>query len=836
MAAPKVSVIIPVFNVKAYLCECLDSILAQTLYDLEIICGDGGSTDGSLEIIQKYAKRDHRIRYITKEGSGYGQSVNECIDMAQGEYIGIVESDDVIESDAYEILYDLAIKNNLDWVRSDIYLYYSGMPKDKQLQRESIIYDGDFYNTILNPQTDYRPYKSGLRTWSGIYKTLFLRENDIRHNETPGGSYQDVGFYLKTLYYAKRVYFLDRAFYKWRQDNPGSSVHYNSAKLVEKSLNEWHLNQQYLDEHPNIGRRAYASYNYRKFFSYLWTIDMANNDDKLIVQKQAAKEFTSALECNKIDKGFFDEQEWERFTNELHNWKKIAGMIPPELNHVSASHSHSFKQFLKRILRPLAVPCKKIVYKLMGSVIFTIENDISSLRLYMNESIEDTRQKIYENTAELQKIFSLVKQINENTVSKALNQDIVTQFEVLKAFQDMLHQKLLEQGDVLWSVKSRCEDIHDKAALVQQKVLDQGEILWGVKSRCEDIHDKAALIQQKVLDQGDLLWNTRSRVEDIYTIDDSFLAHPQYGASQNSHNAVKSVVSLLTTGNDQEKRECCKKFLASIEIETFSFCNRRCWFCPNRLIDRHSDNHYMSEEMYLKILTELQEIDYSNEIAFSRYNEPLSDRIILTRIKQAREYCPKAYLLSNTNGDYLTREYLEELVFAGLNELRIQCYFEEHEEFSFLVYKQRLNKIVKKLKIDSYVIDEVKENDRFKATLAFDGLNLTFFSLNMCEFGNNRGGSLDNMKEYHRTQNCVLPFRKMFIDYTGAYMLCCNMRSDVKEHQPYIIGDVAKESVFDIFCGKKMIEMRKLIGTGQHLPKPCSACQYLTLDDDFPIF
>ena len=76
----------------------------------------------------------------------------------------------------------------------------------------------------------------------------------------------------------------------------------------------------------------------------------------------------------------------------------------------------------------------------------------------------------------------------------------------------------------------------------------------------------------------------------------------------------------------------------------------------------------------------------------------------------------------------------------------------------------------------------------------------------------------------------------MFIDYTGAYMLCCNMRSDVKEHQPYIIGDAAKESVFDIFCGKKMIEMRKLIGTGQHLPKPCSACQYLTLDDDFPIF
>ena len=124
MASPKVSVIVPVFNVKTYLRECLDSILNQSLFDIEILCGDGGSTDGSLEILQEYAQKDSRVRYITEKGSGYGQSVNDCMNMAQGEYIGIVESDDAIKPNTYKVLYGLAKKNDLDWIRGDIYYYY----------------------------------------------------------------------------------------------------------------------------------------------------------------------------------------------------------------------------------------------------------------------------------------------------------------------------------------------------------------------------------------------------------------------------------------------------------------------------------------------------------------------------------------------------------------------------------------------------------------------------------------------------------------------------------------------------------------------------------------
>ena len=86
----KVSVIVPVFNVRPYIMECLDSILNQTLQDIEIICGDGGSTDGTLEVLNEYASKDARIRIVSKGGSGYGQSVNDCIKIARGQYLGLV--------------------------------------------------------------------------------------------------------------------------------------------------------------------------------------------------------------------------------------------------------------------------------------------------------------------------------------------------------------------------------------------------------------------------------------------------------------------------------------------------------------------------------------------------------------------------------------------------------------------------------------------------------------------------------------------------------------------------------------------------------------------------
>lgn len=537
MNKPKVSIIVPVFNVKEYLRECLDSILNQTLTDLEVICGDGGSTDGSLDIIKEYAEKDSRVSYISKQGSGYGQSVNECMDIAQGEYIGIVESDDAVKPNTYEVLYGIAKRYSLDWIRGDIYFYYSGMPKGKQLKRESIIYDGDFYNIILNPQTDYRPYKSGLRTWSGIYRTDFLNANDIRHNETQGGSYQDVGFYLKTLYYATRVYFVDQAFYMWRQDNPGSSVHYNSAKLVEKSLKEWKLNQQYLDEHPNIGKRAVASYNYRKFFSYLWTIDMAEGEDKKYVKAIAYKELKKALDNNEIDKAFFEEWEWTRFMEALQEWKietEEEGkqtISPPDKERLSC------KKCVKKALRPIANLTRKIVYKMMRNVLFAIEYDVKNA---VTEKNQKTWDRLSEIDTSIQKIIIELEHAKDQISDIKDLQDIVLaqkiQLQDIQTGNADLGRKIQDQGDVLWSIKTRGEDIHDKVAEIRTKVLDQGDIVWSIRDKTRDIE----LFDKKNADSQ--IWNL------IYELNPDRVAEaistsPLYDSAFYLNNRYGSVIS-----------------------------------------------------------------------------------------------------------------------------------------------------------------------------------------------------------------------------------------------------------------------------------------------------
>lgn len=309
----KVSVIVPVFNVRPYIMECLDSILNQTLQDIEIICGDGGSTDGTLEILNEYASKDARIRIVSKGGSGYGQSVNDCIKIARGQYIGLVESDDCIKPDMYEVLYTRAKKDDLDWVRGDIYFYYTSKRNKPVLRYEKILASGNWYNEVLNPQTDVRPYQSRIRTWSGIYKRAFLTENSIYHNETPGGSFQDIGFYLKTLYYATKVGFVPQGFYQWRQDNPNASSHYNADKLVDKCLNEWNLEKDYLNIHSEFTPWQRGFFNHRRFLSYMWAIDMASGEAKERVRKAAREEILSASKNREILKDFFSNKEWREF-------------------------------------------------------------------------------------------------------------------------------------------------------------------------------------------------------------------------------------------------------------------------------------------------------------------------------------------------------------------------------------------------------------------------------------------------------------------------------------------------------------------------------------------
>ena len=118
---PKVSVIVPTYNVEMYLDQCMESLQRQTLKDIEIVCVNDGSKDSSLEIMKRNAANDPRIVIIDKENGGYGKAMNVGLDRATGEDIGILEPDDYVPLNMYEDLYQAAKEHDLDFVKADFY-------------------------------------------------------------------------------------------------------------------------------------------------------------------------------------------------------------------------------------------------------------------------------------------------------------------------------------------------------------------------------------------------------------------------------------------------------------------------------------------------------------------------------------------------------------------------------------------------------------------------------------------------------------------------------------------------------------------------------------------
>lgn len=222
----KVSVIVPTLNSSMYIKECIKSILTQTLEEIEILVVDAGSSDGTVELLEKYMKDDSRLKLIHSDKRSYGYQMNLGIKNAKGRYIGIVESDDAVEKEMYEELYSIADGDDLDFVKAD-YLEFHNTPDNNEYtyRRRSILKQQDLYNMVIDASSKPELLLPDIvAIWNGIYRKDFLIQNNITFNETPGASFQDTGFWVWTQVAAKKGYYLNKPFYRYRVDNPNSST------------------------------------------------------------------------------------------------------------------------------------------------------------------------------------------------------------------------------------------------------------------------------------------------------------------------------------------------------------------------------------------------------------------------------------------------------------------------------------------------------------------------------------------------------------------------------------------------------------------------------------
>ena len=222
--SPAVSVLVPVYNVSKYLNQCMDSIVKQTLKNIEIICVNDGSTDESLQILQSYAAKDSRVKIIDKKNTGYGNSMNIAMDNATGEYIGIIESDDFAEPDMFEKLYGEATKDDLDVVRCNFYYYSAEDGKNVKSDLRWVK-----HNEVYAPSDEWGVFYQQPSVWANIYKNSFLKNNGIRFLETPGASYQDTAFTFKVYSLAKKFKIIPDALHHYRVDR--KSTRLNSSHL-----------------------------------------------------------------------------------------------------------------------------------------------------------------------------------------------------------------------------------------------------------------------------------------------------------------------------------------------------------------------------------------------------------------------------------------------------------------------------------------------------------------------------------------------------------------------------------------------------------------------------
>ena len=302
--APKVSIILPSLNVVDYIDECLNSVCKQTLEDIEIICVDAGSTDGTLEKIQEFSQKDKRIKLIHADKKSYGYQMNLGLDNAKGQYIGIVETDDYVPENMYKDLYNIAEANSVDFVKADFYRFNHNELNEEILYLNKLTDDTTYYNRVINPRKEKSVFKFIMNTWSGIYSREFLVKNNIRHNETPGASYQDTDFWFQTFSLAEKVYFVDKPYYKNRRDNPNSSV-YNNKKIYAFCDEYEYIYSILFNNKKN--KDLLPEFQFYRYRSYMSALNKCEGDDKRQFAQRFKEDLLLSKERGELDLSLFTE-------------------------------------------------------------------------------------------------------------------------------------------------------------------------------------------------------------------------------------------------------------------------------------------------------------------------------------------------------------------------------------------------------------------------------------------------------------------------------------------------------------------------------------------------
>lgn len=312
------SIIVPICNVEKYLPECLSSVIKQKRVD-EIICINDGSTDHCLDIIRKFEKKDNRIKVIDKSNSGYGDSVNQGIALATGDYVGILESDDTVVDDIYSEMMAIAEATNTDIVRGNFNTFETSV--------KDIVYNNNMNGLEYNKALSFKENKSIVfvmpAIWSAIYKKSFLVCKNLKLLPTPGASYQDLSFFFKTLISSESIYLIDKPVINYRCDSIGSST--NCSTKVFNIFNETAEMRKFILK--NNLEELYPYVVRINFVNYLWSLNRLNENGRLKLLSRWIPELRDDYRKGYLQKYLWSDSDWNLVQMLLFNYEKVVDNI-----------------------------------------------------------------------------------------------------------------------------------------------------------------------------------------------------------------------------------------------------------------------------------------------------------------------------------------------------------------------------------------------------------------------------------------------------------------------------------------------------------------------------
>lgn len=257
-----------------------------------------------------------------------------------------------------------------------------------------------------------------------------------------------------------------------------------------------------------------------------------------------------------------------------------------------------------------------------------------------------------------------------------------------------------------------------------------------------------------------------------------------------------------------------ERFKANIrlfEFEPHSYCNRKCWFCPNSFLDRQGPVKFLNRDIYMQVLLDLASIDYSEALCYAGWCEPMSQiEKLLEMIYEAKQLIPHARLFSNTNTDYISTEEVHRLADAGLGVLKCQLYFGKDEEFTDDAVRAKMDGLKSKLPGI-----EFKEKVPGKWFALVGDLVVFAYAKDFRKVGHNRCDVQVRtpVKRYH---TCYETIQMFGINHNGMAVPCCNIRSDYPPHKDVLLGQVddSPGRIFELYQGVLIPETRY----------PCNTC------------